>query len=68
MRKTVNRNPPDLINQTSAAKIIGCNRQNIPGMIARGDLESAYVGGMVFVTKASARRLAEKRADPKIAA
>jgi hypothetical protein len=65
--KPTKRNPPDLVNQTTAAKIIGCNRQNIPGMIARGQLESVPVAGMVFVVKSSAQRLADVLADKRAA-
>ena len=52
----------DLINQTRAAAIIGVARQSIAGMIARGELESETVAGLVFVKRESAERVAEQRA------
>jgi len=58
---------PDLLNQTSAAKIIGVARQSVAGMIARGELDAVTVAGLVFVTRASAERVAADRASKRAA-
>jgi hypothetical protein len=51
----------DLVNQAEAARIIGVARQSIPGMIARRELDSEAVAGLVFVTRVSAERVAAER-------
>ena len=52
---------PDLVTQPTAARIIGIARQNIPGLIVRGVLETVVVAGQTLVTKASAQKEAERR-------
>lgn len=59
---------PELVNQTNAARIVGVARQSIAGMIARGELESEAIAGLVFVRRASAERLAKIRAKEAAAA
>lgn len=60
---------PDLVTQSTAAKMIGVTRQAIVPMIARGQLEAVVVAGTPMVLKASAEKLAdERRASGRLAA
>lgn len=55
------RSLPDLVTQSTAARMIGMHRQNIPALIVRGVLQSVIVAGIPLVTKASAVAEAERR-------
>lgn len=69
MKKTRKYPLPDLMTQSAAARLVGVHRQNIPGMIARGQLEAIVVAGVPMVVKASAEKLAdERRASGRLAA
>lgn len=59
-RKPVSR-VKDPVTQSEAGRIIGVSRQSIPGMIARGELDAESVGGLLFVSRKSAQRVAVLR-------
>jgi excisionase family DNA binding protein len=51
----------DLIRATDAARILGVSRPTVLAMVARHELAAAVVGGLTFVSRADALRVAETR-------
>lgn len=61
MPKTPKRNPRELVNKTTAAKIVGCSRPTVEAMLARQELESETVAGMQLIVRASAEKARRRR-------
>lgn len=53
----------ELIRGMDAAKVIGVSRPTVLAMVARGELRSKTVGGLIFVFREDAERLAAERAE-----
>lgn len=61
MPKAAKRNPEELVNQTTAARMIGVSRPTIHAMVAREELEGVMIAGRVFVKLVSVEHAAKER-------
>jgi hypothetical protein len=50
----------------AAARVLGCHRQPVLNMIARGEIESMPAAGRIVVSRASVDRVLDAEAEPHV--